>query len=299
MKDPAAISRHDLVRTAPRFHWMGARNPTGKSEEANGPFDQSAAPDRTPTQAAMKQNYYSEHVYATCDLIYRVLAGAGGLEIGDLIDARKLIKPHKRCALHDLISAVIDFYDGEWFYDFPQEQLEVHRPLVQEAGLSFPSNSEERIRNGSYNFEDKSEVYSVINEANEKLLAPSVFHALFSDRNFIVAFQKELRSFLINQGRDVLAESLDECGKVKRIHLPAWLKKGIFFRDRGECQLCAKDISGLKSPFNKLHLDHIVPLADHGNNDATNFQLVCGECNWAKGIKLEYERARFMPYWAE
>jgi HNH endonuclease len=245
----------------------------------------------------MKQKYYSEHVYGTCDLMYRALAGADGHEIRDLVDPTKLVKPNKHCILHDMISSVVDFYDGEWFYDFPEEHLSVHRPVVREAGLTFPADSEARIASGNYDFDDKEKVYRVIREANERIIIPSVFHALFSDRNFIVSLQGKLRSLLIDDGHNLLAGKLDAQGKIKRVFLPAWVKKGIFFRDRGECQLCGKDISGLKSPFAKLHLDHIVPLADHGNNDPTNFQLACGECNWAKGATQTHEIARFMPYW--
>ena len=49
----------------------------------------------------------------------------------------------------------------------------------------------------------------------------------------------------------------------------------------------------------EIHLDHIVPLGEYGNNDPTNFQLVCRECNLEKGTKVRIERARFVPYWRE
>jgi hypothetical protein len=245
----------------------------------------------------MKQNFYSEHVYAVCDMLFGILAGVDGLEISDLIDPTKLVVPHQTCILHDLISESIDFYDGEWFYDYPTEQLEAHRAIVREAGLSFPSAPEQRVKSGDYSLDDKQEIYAVIRAASERIIVPSTFHVLFADRNFIFALQQRLRDIVKDRGPALLGNRLGGQGRIKRVYVPTWLKKALFFRDRGECQKCGKDISGLRSPFDKLHLDHIVPLADYGNNDPTNFQLICSKCNQSKGAKIEYLRARFLPYW--
>lgn len=35
-----------------------------------------------------------------------------------------------------------------------------------------------------------------------------------------------------------------------------------------------------------LHVDHIVPLACGGSNDATNLQVLCGACNMSKGARV-------------
>jgi len=34
-----------------------------------------------------------------------------------------------------------------------------------------------------------------------------------------------------------------------------------------------------------LHLDHIIPLARGGENNASNFQCLCDKCNMSKGAK--------------
>jgi 5-methylcytosine-specific restriction endonuclease McrA len=247
----------------------------------------------------MKQKFYSEHVYSVCDMLFSILKGVDGLEISDLIDSTKLVMPHRTCILHDLISASLDFYDGEWFFDFPTEQLDAYDVIVREAGLCFPSDPEQRIRSGEYSFEDKKQVYEVIRTASDRVVVPSTFHVLFADRNFIFALQQQLRDMVKDRGPALLGNRLDDQGRIKRVYIPAWLKKALFFRDRGECQKCGKDISGLRSPFDKLHLDHIVPLADYGNNDPTNFQLICSKCNQLKGTKIDYLRARFLPYWQQ
>jgi len=198
-----------------------------------------------------------------------------------------------------LISNTLDFFYGEAFFDFPDSELEAHRNAVREAGLSFPVESERRILDGTWTFEDQSATYDVISAAREKIEVPSVFHTLFADRNFIISFQHDLQHFLKTKGPIALSGQLTSQGKIGRVHIPRWLEKAIFFRDRGQCQICDKDISGLRSPLDQIHLDHIIPLAEYGNNDPTNFQLVCRECNLGKGTNVKIERARFVPYWRE
>ena len=245
----------------------------------------------------MKQKLYSEHVYSVCNALFGVLAGVDGLDVADLIDPAKLVAPHKECVLHDLIAATVDFYAGEWFYDFPTEELEGYRSRILEAGLTLPAAAEARIKSGDYTFEDKGEVYKVLAEANRQIVIPSAFHVLFGDRNFLLSLNLKLRDLLKEKGKSLLPDTLDQNGKIRRAHIPVWVRKAIFFRDRGECQSCGKDISGLRTPFSNIHLDHIIPLADFGNNDPTNLQLACSECNQMKGMKINAERARYVPYW--
>jgi 5-methylcytosine-specific restriction endonuclease McrA len=60
---------------------------------------------------------------------------------------------------------------------------------------------------------------------------------------------------------------------------PSWAQRAVFFRDRGRCVLCDKDLSGLTNLANSENYDHIVPLGRHGLNDVSNLQLLCAECN--------------------
>jgi 5-methylcytosine-specific restriction endonuclease McrA len=245
------------------------------------------------------QAFYSEHVYNACSGVYGMLGDYEGGSIDDFIVVEKLLIPHRKCVLHDLISNTLDFFYGEMFYDFPDTELGAHRAVVREAGLSFPVEAERRILEGCETFDDKSAIYTVIAEATEKIQVPSVFHTLFSDRNFIVSLQRDLQHLLRTKGEAALQGRLTSRGTVRRTHLPRWLEKAIFFRDRGQCQICDRDISGLRSPLDEIHLDHIIPLAEYGNNDPTNFQLTCRECNLEKGTAMKFERARFVPYWRE
>ena len=222
-----------------------------------------------------------------------------GVSVGDVVSIEKLINPSRTTALHEFISGAIDFIHGELFYDWPDLEIETHRDVVEKAGLSYPEESESRILDGTCSLEDKSAVYSVISAATEKIAIPSIFHALFADRNFIMDFQLCLRNY-VSENLDAVPDyALTAQKKLRRTHLPRWLKKGIFFRDKGICQLCGKDVSGLRNPLEEIHIDHIVPLAQYGNNDPTNFQLTCRSCNVSKGASLKLERSRFVPYWQD
>jgi hypothetical protein len=72
-------------------------------------------------------------------------------------------------------------------------------------------------------------------------------------------------------------------GVLKRVAVPEWVKRAVFFRDRGRCVACAADLTGLVSAWSDEHYDHVVPLAASGLNDVTNIQLLCGGCNRKKG----------------
>lgn len=242
---------------------------------------------------------YSEYVYGGCLAVWGAMEGENGVSVGDFISIEKLINPSRTTALHEFISGAIDSIDSEMFYDWPDLEIDTHRDVIQKAGLAYPTVSEKRILDGTYRFEDKSAVYGIISDATNRIITPSIFHTLFSDRNFISQFQLCLRGYLLENLGAVPEHALTVQKKLRRTHLPKWLKKGIFFRDKGICQLCGKDMSGLRTPLEEVHIDHIVPLAKYGNNDPTNFQLTCRSCNVSKGASLKLERARFIPYWQD
>ena len=52
-------------------------------------------------------------------------------------------------------------------------------------------------------------------------------------------------------------------------------------RDKGICQICRKPVA-----FEKMHLDHKIPLARGGQHSYENCQTACARCNCAKGAKL-------------
>lgn len=64
----------------------------------------------------------------------------------------------------------------------------------------------------------------------------------------------------------------------KRKPISQGLRFEIFKRDAFTCQYC-----GRKSPDVVLHVDHIKPVADGGENDILNLITACNECNGGKG----------------
>lgn len=55
----------------------------------------------------------------------------------------------------------------------------------------------------------------------------------------------------------------------------------VFKRDGFECQYC-----GATPPGSVLHIDHIKPVAEGGQNDSDNLVTACETCNQGKGARL-------------
>lgn len=97
-------------------------------------------------------------------------------------------------------------------------------------------------------------------------------------------------------GNNVRSE-LGQRGGLRRVPLPAWLKRGVFYRDNGRCISCGKDLTGVLLTGDAIHYDHILPLAKHGSNYPTNFQLLCSHCNLTKAIAARTSE-RYPVFWS-
>ncbi len=141
------------------------------------------------------------------------------------------------------------------------------------------------------NEDDTSEYYTFLQEsgAYESLVAgivEEVFFIMFLNRHAVMRFHDLVAGSIA----DIGIEEVDADGRkwfardgvLRRQAIPRWAKKAVFFRDRGRCVLCNRDLSGLLSLQNEENFDHLVPLARGGINDVTNLQLLCGECNRQK-----------------
>jgi hypothetical protein len=130
------------------------------------------------------------------------------------------------------------------------------------------------------------------------VITPSIFYVLYSDREYLREFQNRISEIVSGFEMKKHTPYMIRDGVIKRpTYIPSWLKTGVFYRDRGRCQLCWKDLSGLARPVQDLRLDHIIPLAVGGSNDPTNFQLLCDGCNSSKGKKRMHKKPKFAPYW--
>lgn len=158
-------------------------------------------------------------------------------------------------------------------------------------------NFEEYLKNVGKNFDsaDSDDIYEYMNElwliqpyqSLVEIMVNEIFHILFQNRELLLILNLFLSNIIKKIDINEVMEKEPHLFKVifkqdyslKRIQPPAWAKKAVFFRDRGQCVLCNKDLSGLVNLANTKNFDHIVPLSLYGLNDITNLQLLCMECN--------------------
>ncbi|WP_320019937.1 HNH endonuclease signature motif containing protein [Labilibaculum manganireducens] len=120
-------------------------------------------------------------------------------------------------------------------------------------------------------------------------MVEEAFYVLFLNRKFLQAFNLEMAEmFNVEHIEDFNEESiyLKKNETLKRTRIPKWAERAVFYRDRGKCTACNKDLTGLFNISNKYHIDHIIPLSANGLNDVSNLQLLCETCNTSKGGKI-------------
>jgi len=136
----------------------------------------------------------------------------------------------------------------------------------------------------------KEKYYSKLIELYYKLtpiIVEETFTILYMDKGLLKEFNESISEIIKNMKIDKYKMCLEKDGVVKRnTYLPKWLKNGVFFRDKGRCQICGKDLTCLISTDNKINYDHIIPLEQGGSNDPSNFQLACESCNISKGTSF-------------
>ncbi len=148
---------------------------------------------------------------------------------------------------------------------------------------------------------DEDEMLELIEKLRELIpiyrIVHETFQLLFSNRRFLKVFNQLVAGFIQNLKKSDYPEILKRDGVLFRKNLPTWGKRGIFYRDRGRCIKCGKDMTGVIVTGEEVHYDHIVPLAVGGTNDPVNFQLLCRECNLSKGVDT-FTTQRYPNYWS-
>ena len=114
-----------------------------------------------------------------------------------------------------------------------------------------------------------------------------VFHLLFGNRSFLLRFNLKLAEFRQQRGD----RQSPRCG------IPHWVKKAVYFREKGKCALCKRDLSGLIAIDPKQHYDHMVPLKALGINDPCNMQLLCAVCNLTKAASAGRTSSLYDAWW--
>ncbi len=221
---------------------------------------------------------------------------------GDVGYKKFLASFPKHSALHKFIEFVIEIDTYESIDDVVEDSL-VHdkdyglwvnnalkyygiehidfRSWLASSGTALSDITEDTILDYHAFLRDEGPYEQLIERISEE-----VFFLMFMNREFLRKFNEMIAFYIASIDIDTLP--LDERGffkrngVLKRASIPVWARRSVFYRDRGLCGSCHRDISGLVSIHNDKHYDHIVPLARGGINDVTNLQLLCDKCNLEK-----------------
>jgi hypothetical protein len=187
---------------------------------------------------------------------------------------------------------LLRFYSDHWISKAPDSEFEFYKERLPALGIYPPK----WFREG--NWEGHEDDLRKLARKGRETVLPSVFYLLFSDRDFLTTFQLRVAQYVRTLKKLDHPDLLASDGIIFRpSYIPQWLKNGVFHRDRGRCQSCKKDMTGILRSINDIELDHIVPLANGGSNEPTNFQLLCGKCNSSNWRHDKRYEATFSPYW--
>jgi 5-methylcytosine-specific restriction endonuclease McrA len=133
-----------------------------------------------------------------------------------------------------------------------------------------------------------------------KTIIHTAFHLLMSNKKFLLDFNEYLAELLENQSNKIPLEYQNQLikGRIPRAtYWPSWLETALFHRDKGVCSICRKNVTGEWNLTGKLGIDHIVPISNFGNNDPSNLQILCEECNLSKGNRSNATSGIDVPLW--
>ncbi|MBI0299280.1 HNH endonuclease [Streptomyces sp. PRKS01-29] len=134
-------------------------------------------------------------------------------------------------------------------------------------------------------------------------ISSEVFHIMFTNRVALQALHEYLSRYVrefrqeSNEQDSGYTKYLKEPGILKRTKIPKWAQRAVYFRDRGTCTKCTRDLTGLVNRWSAENFDHMVPLAQGGLNDVTNLQLLCAECNNKKADNFHLTSNRYQNWY--
>lgn len=156
-------------------------------------------------------------------------------------------------------------YKNRYYQDNKEKILAANKARRKEKGPEYKLNMDRAWREKNKDvLAPKRRAYRM---ANEKMLRVAI-------RAWEAANPEKMKACRNNtRARRALAEGSHTGDDVKRI----------YESQRGICINCKIKIP--KSGKHRYHIDHIVPLAKGGTNNADNLQILCRSCNCSKGAK--------------
>ena len=210
----------------------------------------------------------------------------------------KIHIPNKKTLLHDYIEFI---HEDELDYAISETGYEYIIDNVIDALLFYNIDYPDMTEEEENDIERKEQYYSQLIELYYKLtpiIVEETFTILYMDKGLLKEFNESISQIIKDMKIDKYKICLEKDGVVKRCtYLPKWLKDGVFFRDKGRCQICGKDLTCLLSIDNKINYDHIIPLERGGSNDPSNFQLTCESCNTSKEARFTNTKKLMPLFW--
>ena len=211
---------------------------------------------------------------------------------------KKILKPNKKTLLHDYIEFI---HEDELDYAIRKTGYEYIIDNIVDTLLFYKIDYPDMTEEEKNDIELKEEYYWHLIELYYKLtpiIVEETFTILYMDKGLLKEFNESISEIITEMKTDNYKMYLEKNGVVKQCtYLPKWLKNGLFFRDKGRCQICGKDLTCLLSTDNKINYDHIVPLDQGGSNDPSNFQLTCEICNTFKESRFTTTKNLMPLFW--
>jgi hypothetical protein len=226
-----------------------------------------------------QNHYYNTYYYS--NIIDNILTGKmdfiGFISSFKELYSSDIIHPFKkRTTLHLFIEHIVREFFLDDMFNYDEEEFKYYQnspPLrklyAESAFLAFEIDcpfSPEDDSNITWKeielYHQELQHYGYAEVLFEKM-AKEIFHIIFNHRELLLRFNY----FMSNHVEEVFL-SLDnfdektssffkENGSLKRKNIPKWVKRAVFFRDKGRCCNCSKDLSGSLSLLSKENYDHI------------------------------------------
>ncbi len=215
-------------------------------------------------------------------------------EYNDILS--RCLKPQKMTLVHDYIAFI---YQYSMSYVLrkgdPEDTYFELEMLMDYYGVEYKDLKYRYIDDdGEY----ASELYERYLEQLFGVVVEDAFTVLFNDKNFLYEFNEQLSEVISQCKVKDYPSFMQKDGVIKRCsYFPVWLKRAVFHRDKGRCQICGTDLTKILNLDNSENYDHIIPLKLSGVNDPTNIQLTCEHCNKSKGAKNCSFNNIASPYW--